>query len=43
MGAFLENKVRQKSKFSKKTFNESWSSSPIFFTEIFFWKDSTNF
>jgi len=33
LGTFLENKVFQKSKFSEKEINKSWSPSPIFFTE----------
>ena len=33
MGTFLENKVLQKPKFSKKKLNNSWSPSPIFFKE----------
>ena len=43
LGRFLEYEVPQKSKFLKKTVNKSWLPSPIFFTEMFFWKDSTNF
>ena len=35
MGTVFENKVPQKSKFSKYTFGKSWSPSPIFFKEIF--------
>ena len=31
MYAFLDNKVPQKSKFSKNIFNKIWSPSPIFF------------
>ena len=35
--------IFSKRKFSKKIINISWSPNHIFFTEIFFWKDSTNF
>ena len=40
LGIMLENKVLQKSKLKK---NKSWSPSPIFFAENYFWKDLTNF
>ena len=43
LGTFLVNKVLKKSFFPKNFINISWSPNPIFFTEIFFWKDSTNF
>ena len=46
MGTFLGNKVLQKSKFSKKFINKSWSPNQIFFTEKKIWKDDfeiTNF
>ena len=42
LGTILQNKVSQKSKFSKTFFSISWSLSPIFFLEIFFWKDLNN-
>ena len=35
LGTFLENKVLQKSKFSKTTLHKSKSPSSIFFTEFF--------
>ena len=43
LGTILENRVSYKSKISKTFFNKSWSPSQIFFIEIFFRKDSTNF
>ena len=39
LGTFLENKVGT----FKNFINISWSLNQIFLTEIFFWKDSTNF
>ena len=42
-GTFLVNKVLEKSKFSKKFIYINWSSNQMFFTGIFFWKDSINF
>ena len=43
LGTFLVNKVLKKSKFSKNFIFISWSPNQIFFTEVFLWKDLTNF
>ena len=43
LGTILENKLFKKSKISKTFINKSLSPSRIFFIEIFFRKDFTNF